>query len=232
MGMEILVPFGVVVLAALIQASMQLNLGTLLLLYHASLGKHVKRKTRHLVDTYITGVAVLVILMLSTLIFVLDRYFGGALYVEEVVIVITMMVAVAVLIWMFYYRSGRSTELWLPRSVARFIDRRAKLTDSNVEAFSLGTLTSLAEMPFTLILLIVTANSVLTLPALEQLIAVLLYAAITIVPLIVFRLAIKRGQNVVSIQRWRIKHKNFLRFLTGIGFIVLGFFVFAFEVIA
>lgn len=230
--MEILVPFGVVVLAGLIQASMQLNLGTLLLLYHASLGKHIKRKTRHIVDTYITGVAILVILMLATLVFILDRYFGGALYVEEIVIVITMMVAVAVLIWMFYYRSGRSTELWLPRSVAKFIDRRAKLTDSNVEAFSLGALTSLAEMPFTLILLIVTANSILTLPALEQLIAVLLYAVITIVPLMIFRLAIRRGQSVVSIQRWRIKHKNFLRFLTGLGFIILGFFIFTFEVIS
>lgn len=230
--MEILVPFGVVVLAGLIQASMQLNLGTLLLLYHASLGKHIKRKTRHIVDTYITGVAILVILMLATLVFILDRYFGGALYVEEIIIVITMMVAVAVLIWMFYYRSGRSTELWLPRSVAKFIDRRAKLTDSNVEAFSLGALTSLAEMPFTLILLIVTANSILTLPALEQLIAVLLYAVITIVPLMIFRLAIRRGQSVVSIQRWRIKHKNFLRFLTGLGFIILGFFIFTFEVIS
>lgn len=232
MGMEILVPFGVVVLAGLIQASMQLNLGTLLLLYHASLGKHIKRKTRHIVDTYITGVAILVILMLATLVFILDRYFGGALYVEEIIIVITMMVAVAVLIWMFYYRSGRSTELWLPRSVAKFIDRRAKLTDSNVEAFSLGALTSLAEMPFTLILLIVTANSILALPALEQLIAVLLYAVITIVPLMIFRLAIRRGQSVVSIQRWRIKHKNFLRFLTGLGFIILGFFIFTFEVIS
>ncbi len=225
-------PFGVVVLAGLIQASMQLNLGTLLLLYHASLGKHIKRKTRHIVDTYITGVAVLVVLMLATLILTLERYFGGMLYVEEVVIVITMMVALAVLIWMFYYRSGRSTELWLPRSVAKFIDRRAKLTDSNVEAFSLGMLTSLAEMPFTLILLIVSANSILTLPPIQQLIAILLYAAITIVPLVVFRIAIRRGQSVVSIQRWRIKHKNFLRFLTGLGFIVLGFFIFTFEVIS
>lgn len=232
MEMEILVPFGVVVLAGLIQASMQLNLGTLLLLYHASLGKHIKRKTRHIVDTYITGVAVLVVLMLATLILTLERYFGGMLYVEEIVIVITMMVALAVLIWMFYYRSGRSTELWLPRSVAKFIDRRAKLTDSNVEAFSLGMLTSLAEMPFTLILLIVSANSILTLPPVQQLIAILLYAAITIVPLVVFRIAIRRGQSVVSIQRWRIKHKNFLRFLTGLGFIVLGFFIFTFEVIS
>lgn len=232
MVMEMLVPFGIVLLAALIQASMQLNLGTLLLLYHASLGKHVRRKTRHIVDSYITGVATLIVLMLATLILILDRYFGGALYVEEILIVITMMVAIAVLIWMFYYRSGRSTELWLPRSVAGFINHRAKLTDSNVEGFSLGALTSLAEMPFTLVLLIVTANSVLALPALYQLIAVLVYAVITIFPLVGFRIAIRRGQTVVSIQRWRIKNKNFLRFLTGLGFIVLGIFIFMFEVIS
>ena len=79
-----------------------------------------------------------------------------------------MLVALAILVWFFIIDVGKSTELWLPRSVARFIDRRAKLTNSNTEAFSLGMLTSLAEMPFTLILFVVAANSILTLPSLYQ----------------------------------------------------------------
>lgn len=229
--MEMVVPFSEVFLAAAIHATLQLNLGALLLLYHASLGKHVKKKTRNLVDSYISGIGMLVFLILATFAFVLDRYFEKPLYPEELVIVVGMLVALAIAIWMFYYRRGRSTELWLPRSVARFIDQRAKTTSNNTEAFSLGVLTSLAEMPFTLVLFVVAANSLLELPPLYQILAVAGYTIITILPLVFFRLAIRRGQTVVDIQRWRVKHKNFFRIITGVGFITLACFLFTFEVL-
>lgn len=229
--MEMIVPFSEVFLAAVIHATLQLSLGSLLLLYHASLGKHVKKKTRFLVDSYIAGLVTLVFLTLATMIFILDRYFEKALYVEELVIVIGMLVALAIAMWAFYYRRGKSTELWLPRSVARFISRRAKETNSNTEAFSLGLLTSLAEMPFTLVLIVVAANSILVLPPLYQILAVVLYAVTTIIPPTILRIMIRKGQTVVDIQRWRVKHKIFFRVLTGVGFLVLGFFLFTFEVL-
>ena len=159
-----IIPFSEVFLAAVIHATLQLSLGALLLLYHASLGKHVRKKTRFLVDSYISGLGTLVFLSLGAIIFILDRYFGKPLYIEELVIVVGMLVALAIAAWFVYYRRGKSTELWLPRSVARFIDKRAKLTNSNTEAFSLGLLTSLAEMPFTLVLFVVAANSTMVLP--------------------------------------------------------------------
>lgn len=226
-----IIPFSEVFLAAVVHATLQLELGTLLLLYHASLGKHVRKKTRRLVSSYIAGIGTLVFLSLAAIGFILDRYFGKALYAEELLIVVGMLVALAVAAWLFYYRIGKSTELWLPRTVARFIDKRAKMTNSNTEAFSLGMLTSFAEMPFTLVLLVVAANGILKLPMLYQLLALVLYTLITIIPPIILRLSIRKGQTVVSVQRWRVKHKTFFRLLTGAGFVALGFFVFAFEVL-
>lgn len=230
--MEMFIPFGEVFLAAAVHASLQLELGGLLLLYHASLGKHIKRRTKRLVNNYIVGIGVLTLLALAGFCFLLDRYFNGALCPEELTIVAIMLVAVAILVWMFYYRRGRSTELWLPRSVARYINRRAKNTSSNIEAFTLGNLTGLAEMPFTLVLILVAANSVLTLPFDYQLSAVALYVGIVILPLVVLRLAIRRGQTVADVQRWRVKHKNFFRIMSGVGFVVLAWFILAFEVLA
>lgn len=230
--MDMVIPFSEVFLAAVVHATLQLQLGALLLLYHASLGKHVRKKTRNLVGSYIAGIGTLVFLAVAATAFVLDRYFGKALYAEEVVIVVGMLVALAVATWAFYYRRGKSTELWLPRTVAKFIDRRAKETNSNTEAFSLGVLTSLAEMPFTLVLFVVAANSLMDLEPLYQLVAVAGYTIITMIPLIVLRFAIRKGQTVVDIQRWRVKHKNFMRLLSGIGFLVLGIFLFAFEVLS
>lgn len=225
------VPYSEVFLAAVIHATLQLELGALLLLYHASIGKHVRKKTKYLVSSYISGIGTMILLGLATVAFMLDRYFGKALYAEELVIIVCMLVALAIIAWMFYYRRGKSTELWLPRSVARFIDKRAKLTNSNTEAFSLGLLTSLAEMPFALILLVVAANSILELPHLHQLIAIVVYTIIAVLPSVILRLAIRKGQTVVDIQRWRVKHKTFFRILTGVGFLALASFVFTFEVL-
>lgn len=229
--MEMFIPFGEVFLAAAVHASLQLELGGLLLLYHASLGKHIRRRTKKLVNNYIAGIGTLAILTLTGFCFMMDRYFGSALYPEELAVVVGMLVAIAVLVWIFYYRRGRSTELWLPRSVARYINRRAKNTDSSIEAFSLGILTSLAEMPFTLILLLTAANSILALPFDYQLLAAGMYVAVVVLPMIILRLAIRRGQTVADIQRWRVKHKNFFRIMTGVGFLALALFILAFEVL-
>lgn len=229
--MEMFIPFGEVFLAAAVHASLQLELGGLLLLYHASLGKHIRRRTKKLVNNYIAGIGTLAILALTGFCFMMDRYFGSALYPEELAVVVGMLVAIAVLAWIFYYRRGRSTELWLPRSVARYINRRAKNTDSSIEAFSLGVLTGLAEMPFTLILLLTAANSILALPFDYQLLAAGMYVAVVILPMIILRLAIRRGQTVADIQRWRVKHKNFFRIMTGVGFLALALFILAFEVL-
>lgn len=229
--MDMFIPFGEVILAAVVHATLQLGLGALLLLYHASLGKHVRRKTRNLVDSYISGIGMLVFFLVCTFCFVLDRYFEKPLYAEELVIIVGMLIALAIAAWAVYYRRGKTTELWLPRTVARFIDRRAKATNSNTEAFSLGLLTSLAEMPFTLVLAVVAANSIMSLPSLYQLLAVALYTIIAIIPLVVLRIAIRKGKTVVDIQRWRVKNKAFLKLITGVGFLVLGIFVFAFEVL-
>ena len=213
--MDMVIPFSEVFLAAVIHATLQLELGTLLLLYHASLGKHVKKRTKNLVSSYIAGVGSLVFLGIAAVAFILDRYFEKPLWTEELIIVVAMLVALAIATWGFYYRRGRSTELWLPRSVARFIDKRAKETNSNTEAFSLGVLTSLAEMPFTLVLTVIAANSILALPTPYQLLAVVLYTVVAIIPPIIVRLAVRRGQTIADIQRWRVKHKTFLKIITG-----------------
>ncbi len=229
-NMDMVIPLGEVILAAIVHASLQLQLGTLVLLYHASLGKHIRKKTKTIVSSYIAGIGALVFLAVAATCFLFDRYFGKFLYPEEIVIVVSMLIALAIIVWTVYYKRGKSTELWLPRSVARYIDKRAKTTDSNTEAFALGVLTSLAEMPFTLVLFIVAANSILKLEALWQIIAVVIYTVIAILPPVIMRLVVRHGETLANVQRWRVKYKTFMRVVSGVGFLMLGIFMFAFEV--
>lgn len=222
----------IVVLAGLIHAMFQLGVGTLLLLYHASLGKHIKRKAGELVTNYIFGNGFLSLLLVSGAAFFIYTIFNGPMNPAMLTVVVGILVALAVSVWIFYYRwKSKTTELWLPKPVGKFINKRANLTDNNVEAFGLGMVACFAELPFTAALLAAAANSVLSVPEGLRIFLVTVYALLSVSPMIAMRVAITNGQTVVDIQRWRMKNKNFLRVWSGVAFAVLAFFLLAFKVI-
>ena len=223
------VQIGVILLAAIVHASLQLEVGALLLLYHSSLGKHIKKKTKNLVSNYIFGAMVLVILLLSTIIFFISTFMNSALSPESIAILASVLLMLALLIWLFYYRTRQSTELWLPKSISRYINKRAKSTESNVEAFSLGALTAFSEIPFSVILMVLAGNSILSLKFEWQFVATAIYALITVLPLFVLRFSIRRGNTVVDIQKWRVKNRNFFKVLSGFLFLTLAVFIIAFK---
>ena len=225
------VQFGIIALAAIVHASLQLEVGALMLLYHASLGKHIKKKTRNLVSSYILGSALLVVLFLSTIIFLIATFTNGTLSIKSLMILSAVLLMLALSIWLFYYRSRHTTELWLPKSISRYINRRAKLTESNIEAYSRGMLTAFAEMPLSIVLLIVAGNSIILLPFEWQFLSVLAYAFVSVLPLFILRISIRRGNTVVDVQKWRLKNKNFFRALSGTLFLTLAAFLIAFKVL-
>ncbi|MBQ3352592.1 hypothetical protein IJG91_02985 [Candidatus Saccharibacteria bacterium] len=221
----------IILLAGIIHATLQLGVGTLLLLYHASLGKHVRRKTRELVTNYILGNAFLTLVALPAVAFFIGVIFQGQMNAGMLTIAVGVLVALAISVWAFYYRFGKSTELWLPKSIAKFINSRAQITESKTEAFSLGMLACFAEAPFTFMLIIVSANSVVALPLELQILMIFVYVILSILPLLILRVAVRKGETVVDIQKWRLRNKKFLRIVSGIGFFILALFLLAFKVI-
>ena len=225
------VQFCVIFLAAVVHASLQCELGALLLLYHASLGKHIKKKTKFLVSNYILGSALLICLILSTVAFLIATLTEGSFSTLCLAIIASVLLMLALLIWFFYYKTRRSTELWLPKSIARYINKRAKLTESNIEAFSLGMLTAFAEMPFSFVLLLLAGNAIVQLPFEYQFLSILGYSFIAILPLFVLRFFIRKGSTVVDVQKWRVKNRNFLKALSGTLFLTLAIFLIAFNIV-
>ena len=141
--MSDLLCFATIALAGFAQATLQLSFGGLILLYHASMGQHRRRKTRHLTTAYILGALVITMLAVSGIAFWISQLAGKALTLEMTLICVGVFIACAAIMWLLYYRRGKNTELWLPRSFSRFIARKAKATDDTIEAFSLGTLSAL-----------------------------------------------------------------------------------------
>jgi len=228
--MENLVDIGIIALAALVHASLQLGIGSLVLLYHESSNRHVTDKTKSLVSSFLSGVGTIIFLALSSTAFLISNFFGGSLKVEILAIVITLLVAFACAMWFCYYRRGSTTELWLPKTVARYISSRARATNNNTEAFALGILTCFGEAPFVLILFMVAGNSIADFEMAWRPVVAALYTVVAILPLVVARLAIRKGKNAHDIQRWRIANRVFIMSMSGVGFLVLGAFLFAFRI--
>ena len=226
--MSDLLSIATIALAGIVQASLQLSLGGLILLYHASMGRHKKRKTRYLAKNYIIGACSISFVMVCALAFVIQEFWNGAMSQELMVILVGVLAACALVMWIGYYRAGKGTELWLPKSFSRFITSRAKRTNDRIEAFSLGMLSAFAEFPITAAIYFVVANCLLSVRF--PLVAALVYVVIVAMPMIALKFNIKTGKNIIAAQKQRVKNKRFMKIFSGSGFAVLALFVMAFWV--
>ena len=227
--MSDLLSIATIILAGIIQASLQLSLGGLVLLYHSSMGRHKKRKTRYLAKSYIWGACSISFVIVCAGAFLIQQILGKSMTQEWMVISIGALAACALVMWLGYYRDGKGTELWLPKSFSRFITRRTKYTNDNIEAFSLGILSAFAEFPITAAIYFVVANCLLS--AQSPLLAALLYIAIVAMPMLILKISIKSGRNVIVAQKWRIRNKRFVKIFSGSGFVILALFIVAFWVL-
>ncbi|MDO4978541.1 MAG: hypothetical protein Q4E47_00060 [Candidatus Saccharibacteria bacterium] len=233
-----LIAIGIILLAALVHASLQIALGSLLVLFHANLADksdnkaRISTRCRTLASHYTCGAYIIISLFVSSIAFFISTLLNGGLSKNALLIIAALLLALGVIAWLFYYKTGRTTELWIPRKLARYINTRAKRVTSSFEAFSLGLLAVFAEMPFAFLLMTVAADSLLILPFYIQPAVVFIYTFIAVAPLEFMRFAIKNGQTIVDIQKWRVRNKLFLKFITGQLFITLAIVVLIWRVIA
>lgn len=229
--MSDIISIATIILAGITQASLQLGLGGLILLYHNSLGKHRRKKTRYLAKNYIIGSCAMTFLMVCTLSFLIGNFFNGSLAPEWLTVCAGIFAACGGIMCLFYYRSGkRTTELWLPKSFTRFIQKKARQTNDNVEAFSLGLLSSFAEMPFSIAIYFVVANCILHMSGMLQIIAAVSYAIFTAIPLVILKVHVKTGRSAIDAQKWRVQNKAFSRIFSGGAFMILAMFIVAYWV--
>lgn len=221
---------GIIVLAGLVLASLQTPLGTLLLLYHSSLSKHVRPKTKRLASSYISGVTLTNFLLVSTIALLIAELASG-LSKTILSVVLGVLVALALISWCFYYKRGTTTELWFPRQLAKYLSSHAKSTTNESEAYTLGLAVPFVEFLFSFPLLLLAGDAVLHLPTDFAALGLVAFTVISVLPLVVLRLALRSGRNVAEIQRWRLRNKTFQRVFTGFGFLVLAGFLLAFVIL-
>ena len=232
-NMDTLTAFVILAVAAALHASFQLSVSMLTLLSSHTIGKkRSKRKLVMLTSSFVSGSAVMTVLLLSFLALILTPILATG--VSELVWTIScgIMMGTGVASGLFYYRKQAGTTLWLPRGMARFLSERAKKTDHSSEAFSLGITSVVAELLFIIAPLLVSALVLLHVSPVLQLAGIALYAAISLLPLLLVTLFVGNGMSIGRIQKWRESNKYFLQFAAGCGLLVLGFFIYIDQVVA
>lgn len=227
---NILITLGIVTLAALIHASFQLGVSVLTLLSgHSFSRKRSQFRVFRLTTSFVAGVAIMSLLLLSTLALFLGYITTDQNHLLLWSIISGLLIGVGIAVWTLYYRPGKGTRLWIPRGFAKFLTDRSKATQRSAEAFSLGVSSVLGELPFLIAPLSVSAYALIHLPVIWQVIGIGLYVIISLSSLGVVWMMVGGGRKLSSIQAWREKNKLFLQFMAAAGLLVLGAYTYVNE---
>lgn len=225
--MNIVDSFAVIGLAGLVHACFQLSISVLTLMSGHAIGSG-KTKNRLLSMTagFVFGAGVMSILLLSFVCLILTRFFADNIPIVLWMIGCGVLITTALSIWIFYYRRDKGTTLWVPRSIAKYITERARVTKLSGEAFGLGLSSVFGELPFIITPIFISSLVILQLPGSSwQLMAIGFYTVISMLPLIIVWMLINGGSSLGAIQKWREENKYFLQFTSGIGLIVIAFYL-------
>ena len=225
--------FAIVAFAALIHASFQLSVSVFTLLSgHAIGSKTAHAKLVRLTCGFLLGAGVMTMLLLAFATLLLQSLFTGSTPALIWAISSGLLFGLGAAVWLFYYRLGAGTMLWLPRSLARYLSERTKATKQPAEAFGLGLSSIAAELLFILALLLVSALVLLRLEPLWQLAGIGLYTLISLLSLLIVYGLVGSGHKLSRIQKWRENNKRFLQFSAGSGLLILGFYIYVTQVVA
>lgn len=222
----------IVLLAAIVHASFQLSISVLTLLSGHALGSNTAHhRLVRLSGGFIFGAGVMTVLLLSTLALFLTLLLPDHTPLIVWAATCGAVVGVGISVWLFYFRKQPGTSLWIPRGIARYLNDRSKATKSAGETFGLGLASTFSELLFTFAPLLVAALVIVRLPASLQLLVLLGYCGVSLLPLLIVGLLIGNRRKLSHIQRWREDNKNFLQFVAGTGLIVLAVYVYVEQVV-
>ena len=231
--MDIVTSLSVIAFAALIQASFQLSVSVLTMLSgHAIGSKRSHLKLLRLTLGFIIGIKIMTLLLVSFFALILLDIFGNNPPQILWAIACGLLVGLGFAVWLFYYKRGKGTTLWIPRSFANHLTSGAKASKTSFETFSLGLSSIISELLFIVGPILISALVLIRLDGLWQIVGLAVYTLVANLPSLIVWALIGGGHKLSQIQKWRESNKNFLQFAAGGGLIILGFYVYVSEVYA
>ena len=216
---------GIIVLATLIGASLQLTPGIFLIFYHYAIGKNSKKKANNLALSYIFGVLLYSIVMFLLLYAVYFSFFYTHPHLEKGLfmwIMAGVFFALSIAAIFFYYRKGKGTELFVSRGISQKIFIRARNIETKKEAFMLGLFSGTAELLFTFPVYIIAVSAANNIDSISKIFFAMVFVLSSTVPILTYFVMYRSGANLANIERRRVKNKNFIRFMLALAYVLLA----------
>lgn len=237
LSMSFFTSLGIVILAMLIMASLQFQSGVFTLFYHHALGKYSKNKASDLTLFFILGAETAAACLFLSSFYVSNLFFLYHFRPEASFfawVMVGILLALSIMSLFCYYRPGNGTKLFIPRRCVRNVNRHIQSAKSRSDAFTLGALSSICELPFTLPLYIITSAEIMemTVEFHSSHLLTILYIIIPTIPLFIIRWRFQIGQNLADIQKSRVKDKNFTRIILSFSYLAIAILFIYFRIIS
>ena len=219
--------FGIIIAAMLILGFLQLPSGILALQTHYALGKFSRKKAFSLALFFILGVGVLSIcffLSIYYLISVLLLNDQASFSQITLWVFASIFIALALFCLCFYYRRGKHSQLFIPRSLAKALDHDAASIQTRPNATRLGLISYSCEFFLTLPLYFIVSIALFRIKdlSLPSALLAILFVLTPTVPLFMIFLEYRSGFNFADILKNRVKSKPLIRILLGFCFSVIA----------
>lgn len=226
--MSVLTSVGILVLAVFACAFLQLAPSIFAIFYHYASARNSREKVFDLSSWFMVGAeimcgTVLFLLYFSTFFF-LDDNPGFNLTLPSYIMA-GILFALGIFMLCFYYRRRGSTELFVPRKIAKSIALRAKNAKKPSDIIALGMTASLMEFIFTLPVYLVVVVTLINLKcdAIWQPLLLITFIIFNMLPLMLVRSQFHFSRlNLAEIMRSKLKNKNFFRFALTISYMLLA----------
>ena len=233
--MTVFTSVGIVILAMLIMASLQLTPGIFLLFYHSALGKYSKSKASLLALFYFLGVEAITAFLLLSCFLLTNACFLLSPCPEKSIlawIVVGVILSLTIVFFFFYFRNSKTTALFISRNAASKIQQTTANIKTNSDAFILGASSTIYELFFTMPLYIIVSAELMkfsTLNLTADLLA-LLFILMPITPLVIIYAKYQTGLNTAEIQKQRIKNIPFTKFIVCLSYLTIAILLICFRI--
>ena len=213
----------IIIGASLIDGINPCAFGVLIFLL-AYLAKTTKKKSKMLVNGFVYIFAVFLTYLFAGLLLLPIIQSLGSFSVYSYVILAVIVVIAGLLEIKDYFWYGKGFSLSIFPSEAERIKKYVSSVSGNpLTAFALGVFVALVELPCTgAVYLAVLALMSFTGVTVSNILFLVIYNVIFVIPLVVILLLVYRQSSTVKFERWRQKHKALMRLATGLVLLALG----------
>ncbi|MDO4741816.1 MAG: hypothetical protein Q4A79_00355 [Candidatus Saccharibacteria bacterium] len=238
--MSVFVSVIILILATLIQIFLESSPGLLTLFYHYALGKKNQTAAENLSLSFILGSETFLIFSLF-IAYALANLFSVPLNDLPPIITTDIFLWImagiflgeSLAVFFFYFRrndNGKSTALFIPRSLAKSLSNHALKAKSRSDAFLIGFVSRFPEAIFTLPLYLILSIELLQFPSLARTLIFYSFIFLSTLPLFFIVFLFRLGQNLADIERFRVKSKLAVRLILSISFLLLALTLITFKV--